>query len=1325
MKSKFSKILSLLLVISLLLSMFTVFVSADEVSNDTTSNNGQQEEDTDDAMRDFVLYYNRTYDEGWDVKNGLTITDRGSYFTIDHELTYEGVYNYFWRYEVGSSDHSYVDLSYGATGNNGDVLEFDIKTDDITNIPRLVTFGTAGASASSRSDYVILSVSNNMVYVMNPDQQDDYKEFEASREPVFELTNDWTRFRIIFDYTYEKEPALEGDSDEEIARKKRENANWFAMYVYYGSADSELQLYNGGPLILNGISGKALQMVRIGSSGIGVADFGTSVCFDNLKMYTGVNKLVDITSDMGYGKNVNSDYPVTEEILGNAGNDEMNIIKNSLSMKVGVDYCYINGGRYPIATAEDGTVFGAPKVHNGQVVIPLYTVLEYIGYPYYLHPDGKYLDISTGTSATYLVVGKDTATVGSETVALSMAPTTLVDENGNQSLVIALSDFDALFPGYYSDYDDMGFMVISKVENSIDRDRNLSTMLLIMKQFVFDYASADEIYEDIKENTNNFSHPYLFADQNRLDEMHEEYTYLNNGIMSGKFTEETHPDEYWMWVHYERAMMRGVSGYELYAEPNERDEDGEGIVYDTFIGLSAAGLEMVAQPYLDSDGYDPYGGRSPATDCSTWLEQLTFAWAITRDIKYLQCAYEIAIAFGEWTHWGPGHFLNCADSSVDFALFYDWTYNGYLELNAKGITRPDGTAYDVGVLAEILYTHGVYEGYISTNGIQTSYISQIVGAGGSSYNARENNWNAVCTSGMAISAMAIMGENNGKYISEASSMMSSNLETLVKTGMGQYAPDGSYIESPTYWDYGTNAFFKLCAGLISAAGTDYGLMDTWGIDTTCYFALHSSSNDGSIFNFHDSSQGGIDTSFFFFVAEVFDDATICNARLNLINNNVQKATIFDLIYYPYDFKLEGNDIELDYYSSGIDLFATRGSWEIGDVYAAIMGGDNKVSHGQIDAGDFVYYNGGNNWIIDVGTENYNCAGFWPDATRYRYYVMKPEGNNTIALVTDAENVPYGQRLNSMAYSTGMGSNEYGSYVTYNMTDTLGGKVSLWERGMLLTNDRNTTVIQDHITFTSMQQVYWFAHYSSSYVTEVEISADGQTAYLKKYIGIDDYGVKQYQVLRVSLVTKRSDIKFQVWDTYTMVHTKQNNPDNYTYEKGEVAKMGNGVPENDRSKYSKLVIDSGMALEFTIAVVFELVDFNDYRAGTMQEIGYDYVDMNEWEPTPDTRGDDIVVEDTVSKRGTPNVNEHIVKSMAKAKALMEGNTAFDTRIKEFFRSLSDAQYATKRIGSDLPSAYISQKLLLEEYKVEYDKYLDEIVRQLGTQKNLTYHLLGMK
>lgn len=1332
MKSKFLRMLSLILILSFLVSMLTVFASAEEeVTEDTEDTDGTEEEST------FKLLHYRTYDEGWDITNGLDYTENGgpeTTFKIEYETTVDYEYNYFWRMEIGSDKNSFMQLDYDAQKNIGSVLEFDIMADDACTLNRLINFGTQGSGSADRDDYAFLKIIDNQIYVMPSGDYSGYKDesdhdFDA---PVVKLGTEWVTFKLVFDYEYEKSPILETDTPEQIEEKNKLNNKWFQLYIYYGPADGseELTLLGGAPLVLRGQNGKGLQMFRFETSGEDESNFGTSVCFDNIKAYTGTNQITEITPDMGYGSLVNEFAEKNITILG--ATQTASAFQAGLSMKVGVDYCYLGGKRVAIDTNVDGEAFGAPVVVDGKVMIHLDTLLDHLGYPAYIHPDGMYIDISTGTSATYIVVGKDTATVDGKSVQLSTAPVYITDEDGNTYLAIDYSDVNVLFPGNYACYDDMGYIIISTVENLLDRNINLTSMVDTMKKFVFDYATGDEIYEDVKANTNNFEHPYLFGSKEQIDIVHEEYKTIM--ARNEEFEEmdnnyngnpADYPEEFWLWVHYIRIEKSlGDGAYKVYALP---DENGE---YDTFVGVnyddsSRSKSYSLAQPDMQSSGYD-VGGRSSITNRTSLLKRMGIAYAVTRDIKYLQCAYEVALVLGEWTHWGPGHFLNCADSSADFAAYFDLTYNGYKELAANGITRSNGEAYDTDVLATILFNQGVHEGYLATFEKTTDHVSPSLGVSGALYSHRDNNWNAVCTSGMGAAALAVMGECDGKFYDESTALISDNIATLIANGMQQYVPDGAYIEGPGYWNYGTNSFFRLCMMLDSAAGTNYGLMDTWGIDKTCYFACHAESSDSRTFNFADGAMSSQETEYFFYVANTYNDATLYDVRLNQINGNMKTATLIDLIYYPRDMEIEAEDIQLDYMPDSIDMFATRSGWEQGSLYAAIAGGNNMFGHGQIDAGSFVYHNGGNVWIIDLGTEEYNCEGFWPAATRYRFYVMKPEGNNTLA-ISSSDSVPYGQILDSTAPAIGSGSNEYGAYVIYNMKDTFGARATMWTRGMLLTNDRKTTIIQDELVLDSAQNVYWFAHYylqngnQYSYgVEKVEISSDGKTAYLQQYMGLDEYKAEKYQTLRLTIISPNPALRFEIMDAYTTIHPDE---ETGTYQKDYIGSFGNGVKEKDRSRYRKLAIGGGKVLELRLAVVIEMIDTETAMTPNEIEVGYNFTDMAKWVPSTDMRGQDIG--DTVERRGTPNVNTHLIWGIGLAEHYLETGDAYNTMIHEYYRALTDAHYVVRMLGADLPASYKMYSDSLKQCKEHFTAYREEIMKLYNNQSKFAQKLMGLE
>ena len=101
MKTKFNKLISLLLVIAFLVSALTVFAWAED------GDSASEEVEVD-------VLYNRNYEEGWDAYNGFTPNLGTHTATIDFEESSDYKYNYFTR------------ITHGASGNGGLTFAFGV-----------------------------------------------------------------------------------------------------------------------------------------------------------------------------------------------------------------------------------------------------------------------------------------------------------------------------------------------------------------------------------------------------------------------------------------------------------------------------------------------------------------------------------------------------------------------------------------------------------------------------------------------------------------------------------------------------------------------------------------------------------------------------------------------------------------------------------------------------------------------------------------------------------------------------------------------------------------------------------------------------------------------------------------------------------------------------------------------------------------------------------------------------------------------------------------------------------------------------------------------
>ena len=840
--------------------------------------------------------------------------------------------------------------------------------------------------------------------------------------------------------------------------------------------------------------------------------------------------------------------------------DSIGSIADALAMKVGAENAKVNGAKIELANA--------PILAGEDIYCPVDAINEYA---------------SQECPAQYIV-------------------------NLEGADYIHIDDIQAAYGLLAKSYS-MGLILVGNEEDLDTFDGTQTAIVELMKTFVFDLPSAETLKDNVETYTNNYTHPYLVADADKFSQLRSIYE-------MGKNNQLTDSEDLLLYGYIQKYVTRAenllktVSG----ATPTS-----------TYEGIISTQVPKNANyNNYNNNGYDN-GGRVNSIP-STNLYYFAFAYQMTGHLNYARVAYDYSLALGEWNHWGPSHFLNCADAAAPFAIAYDWLYNAYKELARKGETAKfDGAVYSTQKIADIIFTHAIVPGYIQSNALNCPWPGSVE----SRYATTVNNWNAVCTSGMMAAALAIIGEeistagitfrtqvkSNGNFtdkyvdISEigntaihmglstysdyAAKLASMNMNTLVRYGLGEYAPDGSYVESPGYWTYGTNTFFRMIATLMTATGDDYGFMDCWGMDTTSYFAIHSESSDYKTWSYNDGSVGSQNSEFFMFVGEFYGDDNLVKVRKKQLADG-KSYSLFDILFYNTDVTGEPT-LATEYYMEGIDGYAVRSSWDKGAIYAGIMGGPNSVSHGHMDAGVFMYHNKGQIWFHDLGADQYNITykneagqskGYF---SNYELYRIGAEGHNVIAITSEQDTLPYGQLTNADPQITSYYSSAEGGYAIVDLSQTYGTHVTSAKRGMLFTDSRSTVIIQDEFVFNGPKTAYWFGHYNigNGYVDDVRVTSDGRTAFM---ISGDD-------IIRVSIVSDNPNLKFEIMNAYTYLL-------DITHEVDR-SEMDQPNTEYNRDSIRKLAIKCENVETLNLAVVIEEV--SNFSTGTT----YTWTDMSAW------------------------------------------------------------------------------------------------------------------
>ena len=1340
MKNKFSKLISALLIFAFLVSAMSIFSFGAEGEGEGTTS------------EEYTLFFNRNYEDGWEFDNGFSQNSTyskpsGHNFFVDYEEDVEYNYNYFFRVEADNSANEgfeSFDFSSYVALEGKTVVEFDIKADDVATLGDIVNLYTGVGKKKMNLLHVNTTTGDLIVFNSIPESHKgvacsviDEKGKENTGHPnrnaggycpdcgncahgsytdvkldyvsylvcdgcgaiksinLGKLDNEWKDLAFVFDWG------------------KMQDGAPFKCTLFWG----ENYEYSIETTFGYEVAGdKAAKAISFGVPGVGVNEvanrIGMSFCIDNLKVYQG-EKLTGIDPNVNpadYGTMVGLNTEKTVNIQQGAGyKSKAEILEQSLCMKIGVEYALFRNERRAIY---DGT-YGAPVKHDGHVMVPLKLLLEYIGFPFYQHPDLDSWDITTGLSATYITANRSSAVVAGERVELSVAPTYFTNDAGTEKfLTVAVEDVEVLFPGWLVVYDEMGLVIIYEDttpddkgdnEDIVNRKENLDTMVDLMKKFVFDTkieAKAEDTY-----NTNgldvvnavtkktSLAHPYIIADQATFDNLKNVYggeasaakTYLASIIAEA---EEIYADK----AIVNDGAYAGIKATKLPVNQNsdglEPTEDNPDIVPDS------------------TDGYNLSTGylREPG-EYAKILPTLAFAYQVTRDTKYARLAYDWSVVLASWEHWGPSNFSDLANVATPFAISYDWLYNAYKTLGL-----------DTTVLAQALFDLGVHDGYIASRGFATEHPSSR--GDFSKYTTYTDSRNVVGSSAMIISSIAILDyiSLDETMLSEAVYVIGNNLVNLSQNGLFDFAPDGAHLESAKHWEISVTALSELIMTLESSMGNDYGFSDTWGLDKTCYYALQIESSDGYIWNYGDVEAGitTIDTSVFNFLGKMLGDAQIVAARQNQLESGKKTATIYDLLFYPFEGTEEFVKLPLDYKMDGVEGFVSRSDWSDGALYTGIMGGSNANNNSQLDSGNFIYTNKGINWFVDLGSDNTNIKAYTEKATRYKYYRTSAEGQNVVVFnppnsadITSKNpfysvypTLAAGQSASGGGVITKTDSNEYGSYAIINNHGAYAGVAETAYRGIFVTNDRKTVVIQDEIDFSQFETLAWVAH--TGY--DIRLDESGKTAFLT---AVSPDG--NTYVLRASIVSK---VEF----TFTVKRASDDPFLTNTYG----VKAAAAGSQYSRDDLQVLMINSEEGASFHVAVVFEIV--SDYSNN--ETVGYTWTAMHSWEPYS---SESFAGGENVVKRAQPNSANISSATTSAASLLKKPASVYSSDLEKLYEYLSEVAYLLTVFPEDTltDSKLVTSAGEHRKQIKKYDKYRSYLADLMEKAKAVSEKFIGFE
>lgn len=344
------------------------------------------------------------------------------------------------------------------------------------------------------------------------------------------------------------------------------------------------------------------------------------------------------------------------------------------------------------------------------------------------------------------------------------------------------------------------------------------------------------------------------------------------------------------------------------------------------------------------------------------------------------------------TKWNPGHFLDTAEFTAAFAIAYDWMNDAWTD-DQKGQIRAN------------MITYGLNQGLNQYNSGSGWWTKDVQG-----------NWNCVCNGGLTLGALAILGDDNSGI---APQILGLTVPNAVQNCAAAATSDGTWTETPNYWYFGTTGHAEMASALMTATGSDYGLLKGKNFDKTGLYHMYV-TGFGSLFAYGDHGPNKFSTT----ANAMFLYGDYYNHPEYVLFQRDQHDAQEPWSMFWYNPTVAGafwDNMPLDhYFDDPTDQWAAmRSSWTDADAaYIGIKAGKltGHQTHNDLDCGDFVIDALGTRWAGELGSGDYLSTGYFSsdaqDSVRWLYYRKRTEGQNTLLvnkanqLVTAAPSVKH-------------------------------------------------------------------------------------------------------------------------------------------------------------------------------------------------------------------------------------------------------------------------------------------------------------------------------
>lgn len=423
------------------------------------------------------------------------------------------------------------------------------------------------------------------------------------------------------------------------------------------------------------------------------------------------------------------------------------------------------------------------------------------------------------------------------------------------------------------------------------------------------------------------------------------------------------------------------------------------------------------------------------------INMLGLVYLVERNSVILDRINKEVLATCDFSDWNPPAYLDVAEIAMAVSLALDWTLDDL----------PDSTIQKA---KRALIEKGIYPSWEEYGGNKNNawWVNHY------------NNWNQVCNGGMIAASISI-AEDDPLL---AAKTLKRALNSIPYVLAVDYAPEGVCPEGVGYWDYATSYALLSTSMLETSFGTDCGYRKYPGFIKSADFKwMCSNTPSGWYYNFADcpdKPRTDGDILLAWFAAETgksmyYEKEKFLTPAKEMNLSYMTGAALSWMCKYKERIKDTPPAVWVGRGKTPVAVF--RGTNNNSDYYFAAKGGCGAVSHGNMDAGSFIFELNGVRWSVDPGTQDYLIGeqGFdlWrqcQECQRWELLTKNNFGHSTVTVNND-RHIVNGYAL-LKKYKKGRKPE-----VTFNLTPTFKGYLKSAIRKFTKNSDRSL-LIEDKI-----------------------------------------------------------------------------------------------------------------------------------------------------------------------------------------------------------------------------------------------------------------------